>query len=236
MKNDIPRILVVDDDKDIANLIKISLEHEGYVTDALYDGQSALEQIRKKEYDLAILDVMMPHMDGFTLCSEIRKEFFFPVLMVTAKGTDMDKITGLLMGADDYIVKPFNPMEVVMRVKAQLRRCQEYSQGTQREKNRDKGHFELRGLLVDHDTRTCILVDERLELTPIEFNIMLYLCERMGNVVSSEELFEAVWKEKYLENNNTVAAHITRLREKMHEVPRHPKYIKTVWGVGYKID
>lgn len=228
------RILIVDDDKDIANLLRVTLEKEGYQIDTLHDGLTALEQTNRIKYDLAILDVMMPGMDGYTLCSRIRDNFYFPILMITAKGTDMDKITGLMMGADDYIVKPFNPMEVVMRVKAQLRRVQMYSNGNEKQINLTE--YEIGKLFINSKTRTCTLEGKELKLTPIEFNILWYLCEKNGTLVSSEELFEHVWGEKYLENNNTVIAHITRIREKMHEVPRKPQYIKTVWGVGYKID
>lgn len=235
------RILVVDDDRDIARLIQIALENEGYKVDICYDGKEALEQVYKKHYILAILDVMLPQMDGYTLCDQIRKKYFFPILMVTAKGTDMDKIKGLMMGADDYITKPFNPMELVMRVKVQLRRCKEYSKKLNDETknkiiNHEDGIYEIRGLLINQKRRECIFNNEYLELTPIEFDILCYLCKNKGYAVSSEELFEAVWKEKYLSSNNTIMAHITRIREKMKEVPRKPKYIKTVWGVGYKIE
>ncbi|OZI13642.1 DNA-binding response regulator [Bacillaceae bacterium SAS-127] len=227
------RILIVDDDKEIASLLRVILENEGYLVDVLHDGMSALEQVNKVNYELAILDVMMPGMDGYELCSNIRKNFFFPILMVTAKGTDMDKITGLMMGADDYIIKPFNPMEVVMRVKAQLRRNQIYSNGS--EKMVETNEYKIEDLTISRKTRRCTLGKEELELTPIEFDTLWYLCKKNGSVVTSEQLFEHVWKEKYLENNNTVMAHITRIREKMHEIPRKPKYIKTIWGVGYKI-
>lgn len=228
------RILVVDDDKEIAKLLRVTLENEGYQVDTVYDGKSALEQINRVNYNMAILDVMMPEMDGYTLCSKIRETFFLPILMVTAKGTDMDKITGLMMGADDYIVKPFNPMEVAMRVKAQLRRSQMYCQGTQ--KVSVVSEYKIGKLYISNKTRTCSVDGEELELTPTEFDILWFLCEKSGTVVSSEELFEHVWGEKYFQNNNTVMAHITRIREKMHEVPRKPQYIKTVWGVGYKIE
>ena len=227
------RILVVDDDKEIANLLRVTLENEGYQVDLEFDGACALERIMRVTYDLAILDVMMPGMDGYTLCNKIREKFFFPILMVTAKGTDMDKITGLMMGADDYMVKPFHPMEVTMRVKAQLRRAQMYSGGAQPAE--EVSEYEIGKLYINKKTRGCTLDGEELEFTPTEFDILWYLCEKQGSVVSSEEVFEYVWGEKYLENNNTVMSHITRIREKMHEVPRKPQYIKTVWGVGYKI-
>ncbi|MBE5960223.1 MAG: response regulator transcription factor [Lachnospiraceae bacterium] len=228
------RILVVDDDKEIANLLRVALEQEEYQVDIANDGISALEQINRIAYDLAILDVMMPKMNGYMLCSKIREKFYFPILMVTAKGTDMDKITGLMMGADDYILKPFNPMEVVMRVKAQLRRQHLYNNA--KEKETKVTEYEIGKLYICQNSRSCVLDGEKLELTPTEFDILWYLCEKSGSVVTSEELFEHVWGEKYLENNNTVMAHITRIREKMHEIPRKPYYIKTVWGVGYKID
>lgn len=231
MKN---RILVVDDDKEIANLLRVTLQNEGYEVDMVYNGMDALKQINDIKYDLAILDVMMPGMDGYMLCSKIREKYFFPIMMVTAKGTDIDKITGLMMGADDYMVKPFHPMEVAMRVKAQLRRNQMYSKGVAQ--NAEITEYEIGELFVSKRTRICTLEGKEIELTPTEFDILWYLCEKNGEVVTSEELFEHVWGEKYYENNNTVMAHITRIREKMHEIPRKPRYIKTVWGVGYKIE
>lgn len=169
--------------------------------------------------------------NGFEICKYIReKSLNFPVIMLTAKIEDKDKITGLLIGADDYITKPFNPMELVARVKAALRRYITYN-----DKN-EKNSIYIDGLEIDEETHKCLLYDEEIELTPLEFDILLYLANKRGSVVSSEELFEKVWKEKYLENNNTVMVHIRRIREKLKEDTRNPKFIKTVWGVGYKIE
>lgn len=228
-------ILVLDDEKELADLLEVYLQNDGYTVCKYYNGTDALKGIEQDTPDLAILDIMLPDMDGFQICRKIREKYFFPVIMLTAKVEDSDKIMGLTIGADDYITKPFNPLEVVARVKTQLRRCQRYnlsSSGQTAEKN----EHDIRGLLINKDSHKCFLFGKELSLTPIEFSILWYLCEHQGRVVSSEELFEAVWKEKYLNNNNTVMAHIGRLREKMKEPAKNPKFIKTVWGVGYEIE
>ena len=226
-------ILIVDDEKEIADLVELYLNGEGYRIVKCYDGTSAMEAIQSQSLDLAILDVMLPGVDGFTLCQEIRRSYHFPVIMLTAKVGDMDKITGLTIGADDYITKPFNPLELAARVKAQLRRYTQYNGG---EKAASPDIIEVNGLVINRANHECSLYDEPLVLTPIEFNILWLLCERRGQVISAEELFETVGGEKYLDRNNTVMVHIRRLREKMHEPSREPRFIKTVWGVGYKID
>ena len=228
------RILVVDDEASIADLVEVYLKNEGYQVTKLYNGADALASVRSDPPDLAILDVMLPDLDGFSLCREIRRQFFFPILMLTAKVEDMDKITGLTLGADDYITKPFNPLELVARVKTQLRRFTRYNSAEPAQRQAEE--FELRGLCISKTTHKCTLYGEELSLTPIEFSILWYLCERRGAVVSSEELFEAVWGEKFMDSNNTVMTHIARLREKMHEPSRRPKFVKTVWGVGYTIE
>lgn len=180
------------------------------------------------------MDVMLPDIDGFTICQKIREKYFYPVIMLTAKVEDADKILGLTLGADDYILKPFNPLEVLARVKTQLRRYTKYNQvETVIE---EKEEYDIRGLVINKTTHECTLFGEKIELTPIEFSILWYLCDNRGKVVSSEELFEEVWGEKYYDSNNTVMAHIGRLREKLHEPPRKPKFVKTVWGVGYKVE
>lgn len=184
--------------------------------------------------DLAILDVMLPDLDGFSLCQKIRQDHLFPIIMLTAKVEDMDKITGLTLGADDYITKPFNPLELIARVKTQLRRYIRYNHGETSSKVVQE--YDFRGLTISKTNHKCTLFGEELALTPLEFSILWYLCERRGAVVSSEELFEAVWGEKFIDANNTVMSHIARLREKMHEPSRKPKFIKTVWGVGYTIE
>ena len=223
-------ILVVDDEREIADLVEVYLKNEGFPVLKAYTAAEALEIIAQKELSLAILDVMLPDMDGFTLCQKIRESHLYPILMLSAKVEDMDKIMGLTLGADDYITKPFSPLELVARVKTQLRRYTRYNTADPREQERNEHDF--RGLFICQDSHQCTLNGEDLTLTPIEFNILWYLCEHRGKVVSSEELFEAVWKEKYMDGNNTVMAHIARLREKMKEPSRKPKFIKTVWGWG----
>ena len=228
-------ILIVDDETAIADLVEVYLKNEGYSVHKFYTGAEALECVRAGKIDLAILDVMLPDIDGFTLCQRIREEgHMFPVLMLTAKVEDMDKIMGLTLGADDYITKPFNPLELVARVKTQLRRFTRYNSAEPAQRQAEE--FELRGLCISKTTHKCTLYGEELSLTPIEFSILWYLCERRGAVVSSEELFEAVWGEKFMDSNNTVMTHIARLREKMHEPSRRPKFVKTVWGVGYTVE
>jgi two-component system response regulator VanR len=227
------KIVVVDDEKEIADLVTTFLQNEGFEVQAFYNGTSAITYIEKETIDLAVLDVMLPDIDGFQLLQKIRKSHFFPVLMLTAKGEDLDKITGLSLGADDYVTKPFNPLEVVARVKTQLRRYQRYNQSAP---THATAEYEKDGLVLQINSHQCFLYGKEVLLTPIEFKILLYLFEHQGTVVSSETLFEAVWKEKYLDNNNTVMAHIARLREKLNEEPRKPKLIKTVWGVGYIIE
>ena len=193
-----------------------------------------MDCIKTTKLDLAILDVMLPDIDGFTICQKIREKYFYPVIMLTAKVEDADKILGLTLGADDYILKPFNPLEVLARVKTQLRRYTKYNQvETVIE---EKEEYDIRGLVINKTTHESTLFGEKIELTPIEFSILWYLCDNRGKVVSSEELFEEVWGEKYYDSNNTVMAHIGRLREKLHEPPRKPKFVKTVWGVGYKVE
>ena len=228
-------ILVVDDETAIADLVEVYLKNEGYTVHKFYNGTDALDCVRRQHLDLAILDVMLPDVDGFTLCQRIREAgHLFPILMLTAKVEDMDKIMGLTLGADDYITKPFNPLELVARVKTQLRRYTRYNTGET--PPQEVTEYDFRGLQISRATHKCVLFGEELALTPLEFSILWYLCERRGNVVSSEELFEAVWGEKYMDSNNTVMSHIARLREKMHENSRRPKFIKTVWGVGYTIE
>lgn len=230
-------VLVLDDEKEIADLVEWYLLNEGFTVYKFYTSGEALDCIRTTNLDLAILDVMLPDTDGFSICLKIREQYHYPVIMLTAKVEDMDKITGLTIGADDYITKPFNPMELVARVKAQLRRYTRYNlPESVPDKLQEAGEYDFRGLTINKETHKCSLYGKPLQLTPIEFSILWYLCENKGRVVSSEELFEAVWGEMYLDNNNTVMAHIGRLREKMKEPPRKPKFIKTVWGVGYQIE
>lgn len=227
------KILVVDDEKELADLLEVYLKNDGYVVYKFYNGMDALKCIEENTPDLVILDVMLPDIDGFHICRQIREKYFFPVIMLTAKIEDSDKIMGLTIGADDYITKPFNPLEVVARVKTQLRRCMRYNTAGQ---EAPRNEYDIRGLLINKDSHKCFLFGKELALTPTEFSMLWYLCEHQGRVVTSEELFEAVWKEKYMNNNNTVMAQIGRLREKMNEPARKPKFIKTIWGVGYEIE
>ncbi len=226
-------ILVVDDEKEIADLVELYLRNENYNIYKFYSPIEALKSIDEIKYDIAILDVMMPVLDGFKLCQKIREKYNFPVIMLTAKVEEMDKITGLTLGADDYITKPFSPLEMVARVKAQLRRFTRYNEGIQQSND----ILEVSGLVMNKTTHECSLNEQPLVLTPTEFSILWILCENRGQVISSEKLFQEVWGEKYFSgSNNTVMVHIRHLREKMKEPEGNPKFIKTVWGVGYKIE
>ena len=227
------KILIVDDESEIADLVEVYLSNEQYEVVKFYNAVEARNYLDENSVDLAILDVMMPEIDGLTLCRHIRKKHYFPIIMLTAKVSDTDKIAGLTMGADDYVTKPFNPLELMARVKTQLRRFKRYNQEAT---GNDMDEYFIKGLSISKKNHKCLLNNSVLNLTPIEFKILLYLCEHQGEVVTSEELFEAVWEEKYFDSNNTVMAHIARLREKMNEPARKPQYIKTVWGVGYTIE
>ena len=225
-------ILVLDDEKEIADLVEVYLKNENYNVFKYYTAEEAIKCIDKNKIDLAILDVMVKNISGFEICRYIRdKKYKFPVIMLTAKIEDRDKITGLTLGADDYITKPFNPLELVARVKSALRRYTLYNDN----KNEDN-LIEIRGLTINVEEHKCLLYGKPIDLTPIEFDIVLYLAQHKGKVVSSEELFESVWKEKYYDSNNTVMVHIRRIREKLHEDTKNPKFIKTIWGVGYEIE
>jgi len=228
------KILVADDEKEIADLLEIYLTNEGYEVLKFYRAEGVLDAVAEENISLAILDVMLPDGDGLGLLREIRREHYFPVILLTAKIQDTDKITGLTLGADDYVTKPFNPLELMARVKTQLRRYTRYNTGGAAEES--PAELTVRGLTIDPGAYKARLNGSELTLTPIEFSILRYLCERRGKVVTTEELYEKVWGEDFLDANNTVMAHIARLRAKMHEPPRRPRYIKTVWGVGYTIE
>ena len=224
-------ILVLDDEKEIADLVELYLMNENFTVYKFYNSTDAINCIDNVKLDLAILDVMISGKDGFEVCKYIReKNLVFPIIMLTAKIEDKDKITGLSIGADDYISKPFNPLELIARVKASLRRYTKYND------NSKEDTFFINGLEINSKTHKCLLYDNEIDFTPLEFDILLYLAINRGKVVSSEELFMNVWKEKYLDNNNTVMVHIRRIREKLKDDTRNPKFIKTVWGVGYKIE
>ena len=228
-------IMIVDDDPNIAQLVKLYLEKDGYDTVAYGRGDEALAAFRQNPPSLMILDIMLPDIDGFEVCRNIRAtNKQIGIIMLTARTQEMDKVTGLMTGADDYVTKPFNPLELVARVKTQLRRYTKYNQGDKADETVTE--YDFSGLVINSETHKCTLYGKPLALTPIEFSILWHLCQNRGKVVSSEELFEAVWGEKYLDNNNTVMAHVARLRDKMHEPSRRPKFVKTVWGVGYTIE
>lgn len=225
--------MIVDDEKEIADLVTLYLENEGFSVFKFYSSKEALACINTQSIDLAILDIMMPEIDGLKLCQIIREQHHYPIIMLTAKSTELDKINGLMLGADDYLTKPFLPLELVARVKAQLRRYTRYNVGA--EQNQDI--FIHHGLVLNRKTHECTLNEKPLSLTPTEFEILAILCERKGSVVSSEELFHQIWKDEYYsKNNNTITVHIRHLREKMQDSFEKPKYIKTVWGCGYKIE
>ena len=226
------KILIVDDEREIADVVALYLQNESYDVIKCYNGKDALQQIETEKPDLALLDIMLPDIDGFTILQKIRENYNFPVIMLTAKTEYMDKITGLTLGADDYIAKPFNPLELIARVKAQLRRFTKYNEGSKQQED----IIDFGGLFLNRNTHECIYNERKLTLTPIEFDILWILCENRGQVISSEQLFEQVWKEKYYKNsNNTVMVHIRHLREKMQGAGG-TNLIKTVWGVGYKVE
>ena len=227
------KILIIDDEQDIADLLEVYLKNENYVVYKFYCATDAMSCIESGDIDLAILDIMLPDMNGFSLCQLIRKKYTYPIIMLTAKIEETDKITGLTLGADDYVTKPFRPLEVVARVKAQLRRYTQYNDGGKIEGD----VIDFAGVLLNRTSHECIFNERSLTLTPIEFDILWLLCENRGKVISSEELFRKVWKEEYYKNsNNTVMVHIRHLREKMSGPTGKSDFIKTVWGVGYKVE
>lgn len=226
-------VLVVDDEKEIADLIALYLENEGFSVIRCFTAQDALLHIEADSIDLAILDVMLPETDGFTLCRIIRETHTYPVIMLTSRISSSDKINGLSLGADDYVTKPFDPVELVARVKAQLRRYTKYNPAVAENDNL----ILLRGLTLELNTRKCRLDDRLLDLTPTEFSILCILCRNRGKTVSSEVLFHELWGDEYYsKSTNPIPVHVRHLREKMNDSAEHPRYIQTVWGVGYKIE
>lgn len=225
-------ILVVDDEVEIAELVEIYLKNEGYRVTVARNGEEALAKVAGEAFDLVVLDIMMPGIDGIEVCRRVRKEMHIPIIMLSAKSEDMDKILGLTTGADDYLTKPFNPLELIARVKSQLRRAMYYRQDRQE----DQHILRVGGLGIDTVTRRVTVEDQEVALTPTEFDILYLLASNKGMVFSSEKIFATVWRERYFESNNTVMVHIRKLREKIEKNPRKPEYIKTVWGVGYKIE
>ena len=227
-------ILVVDDEQEIADLVEVYLQNEGFTVYKFYSAAPALQCVESTRIDLALLDVMLPDLSGFEVCRRLRAEHNFPILMLTAKVEEADKITGLSLGADDYITKPFRPLELLARVKAHLRRFKTYNpaQGPQ-----EDSVLTHKGLTLNKSTHACQVDGQSVALTPTEFSLLRILLERQGGVVSAEELFHAVWQDEcYCKSSNTISVHIRHLREKLGDTAEHPKYIRTVWGVGYQLE
>ncbi len=223
-------ILVVDDEKEITDLIEIYLTTENYQVTKRYDASTIEQDI--EGVDLVILDIMMPNINGLAACQMIREKANIPIIMLSAKSSDADKIIGLNLGADDYMTKPFNPLELVARVKSQLRRFTTLNPNPQTATDL----ILIRDLCINQKKHIVTIRGENATLTPIEFEILVLLCSHPNIVFSMEEIFEKVWKERYYDSNNTVMVHIRKLREKIEKNPRYPEYIKTVWGVGYKVE
>lgn len=229
---DIPHILVVDDEKDITDLLEIYLTQEGYIVEKRYNALTLLEDIQQYHIDLVILDIMMPEIDGMEALKMMREKYNIPVIIVSAKIADTDKIDALLTGADDYVSKPFNAMELVARVKSQLRRAQVFNKPIN-----DHSHIiEATDLIINTQKKQVTLDGRPIALTRIEYEILVLLAQQPGTVFSIEDIFEKIWHEKATNSNNTIMVHIRKLREKIERQPRNPRHIKTVWGIGYKFD
>ena len=226
-------ILVVDDDHEIVRAITITLEREGYHVLNAYDGLQALDCVTSREVHLIIIDVMMPKLDGLSAVMKIREKKNLPIIILSAKSEDADKILGLNIGADDYITKPFNPLELVARVKSQLRR---YTQLGNMNQQAEGQVYKCGGLQINDDNKEVTVDGDPIKLTPIEYNILLLLVKNAGKVFSIDEIYEKIWNEEAIGADNTVAVHIRHIREKIEINPREPRYLKVVWGVGYKIE
>ena len=224
-------ILVCDDDKEIVDAIEIYLQQEGYHILKAYDGEEALEILKENEVHLLIMDVMMPRLDGIRATLKIREESSIPIIILSAKTEDADKILGLNIGADDYVTKPFNPLELMARVKSQIRRY--VSLGSMEKKD---SLIVTGGLALDLDSKEITLDGEKVKLTATEYGILEYLMKNIGRVLSTNQIYEAVWKEPSFQTEKTVTVHIRRIREKIEINPKEPKYLKVVWGIGYKIE
>lgn len=226
-------ILVCDDDKEIVDAIEIYLVQEEFSVIKAYDGEQAVEMLKKNKVDLILLDIMMPVMDGIQAAVKIRKISSVPIIMLSAKSEDTDKILGLNMGADDYVTKPFNPLELIARIKSQLRRYTKLSNNVKE----NNAVFSSGGLVMNTETKEVFVDDEPVKLTPIEYRILLLLVKNQGRVFSIDEIYENIWNEEpFASSDNTVAVHIRHIREKIEINPREPKYLKVVWGVGYKVE
>ncbi|MBE5991245.1 MAG: response regulator transcription factor [Paenibacillaceae bacterium] len=226
------KILVVEDEKSIVEFIELYLENENFEVYKCFTAEAALKIIDTVEFDLVLLDIMLPGKDGFFLCKKIREVYRYPIIMLTSKTDEVSKINGLTLGADDYITKPFLPLEMIARVKAQLRRYKKYNQTDVEDFS---GVLSYLGLELNVKTRECSLKGKQLNLTPCEYDILRLLLEHKGEVVSSDELFRLIWHDDYYTKNNTISVHVRHLREKLGDQAGNPKFIKTVWGVGYKI-
>jgi DNA-binding response OmpR family regulator len=226
-------ILVCDDDKEIVDAIEIYLVQEGYEVRKAYDGEQAVEIMKQEQIDLLIIDVMMPKLDGVRATLQIRQESSIPIIILSAKAEDADKILGLNVGADDYITKPFHPLELVARVKSQLRRYTTLSSRTAEPRGKI---YEAGGLSINDELKKVSVDGEEVKLTPIEYNILLLLVKNKGKVFSISKIYESIWKEEAIGADNTVAVHIRHIREKIEINPKEPRYLKVVWGVGYKIE
>ncbi|MGL4606410.1 MAG: response regulator transcription factor [Eubacteriaceae bacterium] len=225
------KILICDDEKEIVEALELYLKNEGYGIRKAYSGKEAIDILKKEEVHLVIMDIMMPEMDGLRATAKIREEHNIPIIFLSAKSEDTDKIMGLTMGGDDYVTKPFNPMEVIARVKSQLRR---YTMlGGCKEK---PGAFITGGLILEDDYKKVTVDGEEVKLTPVEYGILFFLMREMGKVFSIDQIYENVWEEPSYQSENTVAVHIRRIREKIEINPKEPKYLKVVWGIGYKIE
>ncbi|WP_242315090.1 response regulator transcription factor [Bacillus cereus group sp. BfR-BA-01355] len=225
-------ILVVDDEKEIRKLISIYLKNEGYEVLQAGDGEEGLELLKKNEVHLIVLDIMMPKIDGIHMCMRVREISEMPIIMLSAKTQDMDKILGLTTGADDYVEKPFNPLELIVRIKSKLRRYTKMGGLSVQ----DKDEIEIGDMKIHIGTRKVIVANKEVKLTPKEFAVLELLSRNQGMVLSAEQIYERAWKEQAFQFNKTVMVHIRKIREKIEEIPRKPRYIKTVWGVGYKIE
>lgn len=227
------KILVCDDDKDIVEAIDIYLTQEGYEVLKAYDGDEAIKVLKRNEVDLLIMDVMMPRLDGIRATLKIRENMSLPIIILSAKSEDADKILGLNIGADDYMTKPFNPLELVARVKSQLRR---YTQLGSTARSDNQSEFRTEGLVIRDDLKEVTVDGEKVKLTPIEYNILLLLVKNQGKVFSINQIYENIWNEEAIGADNTVAVHIRHIREKIEINPKEPRYLKVVWGVGYKVE
>ena len=227
------KILVCDDDKEIVEAIEIYLTQEGYEVLKAYDGEEAIQTLKKEHVDLLIMDVMMPRLDVIRATLKIREENSLPIIILSAKSEDADKILGLNIGADDYVTKPFNPLELVARAKSQLRRYTQLGSTVQDEK---KEVYEVGGLSINDELKEVTVDGESVRLTPIEYNILLLLVKNQGKVFSIDQIYENIWNEEAIGADNTVAVHIRHIREKIEINPKEPRYLKVVWGVGYKIE